>query len=119
MKNLFKIVLSAAVMAFCLMPANAFQFPDVAKDHWAAKQIEILTDAGVIVGYPDGTFKPDEDVTRAEFASMAIKALGQEHTKVAQPVTFSDITPDFSLFCWITFPFLCFSLINQMFSDPP
>lgn len=95
MKNLFKIVLSAAVMAFCLMPANAFQFPDVAKDHWAAKQIEILTDSGVIVGYPDGTFKPDEDVTRAEFASMAIKALGQEHTKVAQPVTFADITPDF------------------------
>lgn len=95
MKNLFKVLLSAMITAFCLMPANAFQFPDVASDHWAAKQIEILTDKGVIVGYPDGTFKPDDNVTRAEFASMAIKALGQEHTKVAQPVTFTDITPEY------------------------
>lgn len=95
MKNLFKIAFSTLLMAFCFSPAEAFQFPDVAKDHWAASQIEILTDKGVIVGYPDGTFQPDENVTRAEFASMAIKALGQEHTKVAQPVTFTDITPDF------------------------
>lgn len=95
MKRLFKIFISAAIAAFCLMPANAFQFPDVATDYWAAKQIEDLTDKGVIVGYPDGTFKPDENVTRAEFATMAIKALGQEHTKIAQPITYTDITPDF------------------------
>ena len=95
MKRLFKVFISAAIAAFCLMPANAFQFPDVAADYWAAKQIEDLTDKGVIVGYPDGTFKPDENVTRAEFATMAIKALGQEHTKIAQPITYTDITPDF------------------------
>lgn len=95
MKRLFKVFISAAIAAFCLMPANAFQFPDVTADYWAAKQIEDLTDKGVIVGYPDGTFKPDENVTRAEFATMAIKALGQEHTKIAQPITYTDITPDF------------------------
>ena len=95
MKNLLRLVFSLMVGAFCVIPANAFDFPDVAKDHWAAKQIEELSDQGVIVGYPDGTFKPDDNVTRAEFASMAIKALKQEHTKIAQPVTFSDITPDF------------------------
>lgn len=94
MKNLLRVVFSLMVGAFCIMPASAFQFPDVATDYWAAKQIEILTDKGVIVGYPDGTFKPDANVTRAEFATMAIKALGQEHTKVAQPVEFTDITPD-------------------------
>ena len=54
-----------------------------------------MTEKGVIVGYPDGTFQPDENVTRAEFASMAIKALGQEHTTVAQPVNFTDIDPTF------------------------
>ena len=95
MRRLFKTFLATAFFALTLNTAMAFQFPDVASDHWAASQIQILSDQGVIVGYPDGTFKPDENVTRAEFASMAIKALGQEHTKVAQPLNFTDITDDY------------------------
>ena len=95
MKNVLKMALLALVLLLGFNRANAFQFPDVAKDHWASEQIEILTDKGVIVGYPDGTFKPDDNVTRAEFASMAIKALGQQHTNVAQPVDFTDINEDF------------------------
>jgi len=95
MKNLLKLFLSIAVITSILTPAFAFQFPDVSKNHWAANQIEILSEKGVIVGYPDGTFKPDDNVTRAEFASMAIRALGQENTRVAQPVNFSDIYPGY------------------------
>ena len=95
MKNLIKILLAAFIMVFSIMPSMAFQFPDVAKDHWAASQIDELSDKGVIVGYPDGTFKPDENVTRAEFASMAIRALGQEHASVAQPVNFTDIDSEY------------------------
>ena len=94
MKNIFKILTAMLVFSVAL-PAMAFQFPDVPTNHWAAEQMDILSDKGVIVGYPDGTFRPDENVTRAEFASMAIKALGQEHTSVAQPVNFTDITEDF------------------------
>ena len=93
MKNLFKLVLSALVSLVITIPAIAY--PDVSADYWAAKQIENLTEKGVIVGYPDGTFKPDDNVSRAEFASMAIKALGQEHTTVAQPVKFTDIEASF------------------------
>src|SRR5574344_327447 len=89
MKNLLKGFLALAVVMFTIVPA--FAFPDVLKSHWAAPQIKTLSEEGVIVGYPDGTFKPDDNVTRAEFAAMAIKALGQEHTKVAQPVFFTDI----------------------------
>jgi hypothetical protein len=89
MKNILKTLLTTAVVAFGILPALAF--PDVSDSHWAAAEINLLSEQGVIVGYPDGTFKPDENVTRAEFASMAIKALGQQHTKVAQPVHFSDI----------------------------
>ncbi len=93
MKNLGTVLLSAiALIAFAI---PAFAYPDVTHEHWAAKQIEILTEKGVIVGYPDGTFKPDDNVSRAEFASMAIKALGQEHTTIAQPVKFNDIEPGF------------------------
>lgn len=89
MKNLLKLLFSTVILAFTAV--QAFAFPDVTSDYWAAAEIELLSEKGVIVGYPDGTFKPDANVTRAEFAAMAIRALGQEHTKVAQPVHFADI----------------------------
>lgn len=93
MKNLLKSLLAVAIAALGLAPA--FAFPDVSDDYWAAAQINLLSEQGVIVGYPDGTFQPDNNVTRAEFAAMAIRALGQEHTKVAQPVHFTDITEEY------------------------
>lgn len=93
MNTLFKICLSLAIGTMLAIPA--FAYPDVTLEHWAFNQIKELTEQGIIVGYPDGTFMPDENVTRAEFASMAIKALGQEHTTVAQPVNFTDIDPSF------------------------
>ena len=88
-----KKLLIGLFAALSVTAANAF--PDVSDNHWAAPQIKLLSEQGVIVGYPDGTFKPDDNVTRAEFASMAIKALGQEHTKVVQPVNFADIQPGY------------------------
>ena len=89
MKKLLKSLLTLAVIALGINPTLAF--PDVSPNHWAAAEIKLLSEQGVIVGYPDGTFKPDENVTRAEFAAMAIRALNQHHTKVAQPVQFTDI----------------------------
>lgn len=97
-KGFIKLFLGLFAFTLLLTPVKAQQskiFPDVAADHWAAAQIKELSEKGVIVGYPDGTFKPDANVTRAEFASMAIWALGQEHTTVAQPVNFTDITPSY------------------------
>ena len=93
MKNLFRLSLMTLIITLCTN--TVFAYPDVESDHWAADQINLLTEQGVLIGYPDGTFMPDENVTRAEFASMAIKALGQEHTTVAQPVNFSDIDTDY------------------------
>lgn len=97
-KSVIKLCLGLFAFAFALIPAfanSAKIFPDVAADHWAAAQIKELSQSGVIIGYPDGTFKPDANVTRAEFACMAIRALGQEHTTVAQPVNFTDISRDY------------------------
>lgn len=93
MKNILKALLSVAVIAIGVMPTLAF--PDVSKDYWAASQINLLSEQGVIVGYPDGTFKPDANVTRAEFAAMAIRALGQQHTKIAQPITYADVDENY------------------------
>ena len=92
MKSILKLFLAVAFIFFATVPAMAY--PDVDEDYWAAAQINDLTAKGVIIGYPDGTFQPDNNVTRAEFAAMVIRALGQEHTKVIQPVEFTDITEE-------------------------
>ncbi|MCQ2739919.1 MAG: S-layer homology domain-containing protein [bacterium] len=93
-KNLLKGLFVIAITAMLNTPAQAF-YSDMTPDHWAYQSIKFLTEVGVVVGYPDGTYKPDIPVTRAEFASMAIKALGQESTTVAQDIHFGDISPDF------------------------
>ncbi len=64
----------AAAMAFA--PAQAFAASSDIKGHWAESAITSWQDKGLISGYTDGTFKPDNSVTRAEFASMVNKALG-------------------------------------------
>lgn len=43
-------------------------------NHWAAMQIKSMIDGGIINGYPDNTFKPDHEITRAEFVTMVNKA---------------------------------------------
>ena len=48
------------------------------KGHWAEKHINRLINTGAISGYPDGSFKPDNNITRAEFATILVKALNLE-----------------------------------------
>jgi S-layer homology domain len=49
------------------------QASDIA-DNWAAPFIKALVEKDIIKGYPDGTFRPDQPVTRAEFAALLTKA---------------------------------------------
>ncbi len=53
-------------------------------EHWAEAGIEYLIDIGAIAGYPDGTFRPDAPITRAEFAKVIVEAfeLSAESGKV-------------------------------------
>jgi len=53
-------------------PASGGSFPDVS-GHWAEAWIEQLIAEGITSGYPDGTFKPDITVTRAEMAVFLVK----------------------------------------------
>lgn len=66
-------------------------FPDVSENHWAYKEIETLAKEGVVVGYPDGNFKADSFVDRAEFSTMVIKALAQEHSPIKAEIKFEDV----------------------------
>lgn len=43
--------------------------------HWAKDKIEALVKLGIIKGYPDGTFRPEEKISRAEFAALIVSAL--------------------------------------------
>ena len=110
-----KLVLGT-IFAVSMLFNTAFAYPDVDSTHWASKQINELSEQGVLVGYPDGTFQPDELVTRAEFAAMAIRALGQEHAQVAQPVTFTDIDSSFWAYDFIQ-KALFFDLISAKDSE--
>ena len=92
--KLFKGLLVFAALLMLNTPANAF-YTDMDESHWCYQSIKFLTEIGVLVGYPDGTYKPDIPVSRAEFASMVIKSLGQENTHVTQPIDYADIEPDF------------------------
>ncbi|WP_192895345.1 S-layer homology domain-containing protein [Pelotomaculum sp. FP] len=58
------------------------QVPAALKDitgHWAMDSINQLVALGAISGYPDGTFKPDNSITRAEFAAVLVKAFKLEN----------------------------------------
>ncbi|RKD26934.1 Ig-like domain (group 2) [Caminicella sporogenes DSM 14501] len=51
------------------------------KGHWAEKYVKELVKIGVISGYPDKTFKPEKDITRAEFITILVKAFKLEGRK--------------------------------------
>ncbi|MDH6089826.1 S-layer homology domain-containing protein [Umezakia ovalisporum] len=53
-------------------------FPDVPSNYWAEPFIERLAERNIVVGYPDGTFRPEQAVERDEFAAMIRKAFDKE-----------------------------------------
>ena len=90
-KILGLLALPIISLGFAVGIAGAQEFPDVPESHWAYKEIEILAKEGVVVGYPDGNFKADSFVDRAEFSAMVIKALAQEHSPIKEEINFEDV----------------------------
>ena len=90
-KLLAKALMLAVVFGVSTAASFAKDYADLPKDHWAYKQIQILTDFNVVVGYPDGNYRPDQNVTRAEFATMVIKAFEQQKADIKKPAKFSDV----------------------------
>ncbi|MCJ8013651.1 discoidin domain-containing protein [Paenibacillus sp. KQZ6P-2] len=77
-----------AVFAVDVQPSlSVIAFPDI-QNHWAAVDIEKAVQKGIVNGYPDGTFRPNGAVTRAEFAAMLVRALKLQGS--GGSVTFSD-----------------------------
>ena len=53
-------------------------FTDIKSGHWAYGYVNVAKDLGIINGYPDGRFGPEDTVTYAEASTMALRALGYE-----------------------------------------
>ena len=53
--------------------ARPTPYSDVSEDDWYNNAVSTLTNAGIIDGYEDGTFKPNGNITRAEFATIAVR----------------------------------------------
>ncbi|MBW4627327.1 MAG: DUF1565 domain-containing protein [Brasilonema octagenarum HA4186-MV1] len=72
---------------------GAVAFKDLPANYWAKSYIEALASKNIIAGFPDGTFKPDEPVTRAQFAAIVTKAFAP--TAKRQVTNFSDVASNF------------------------
>ena len=83
-------------------------FADIS-GHWAKAQIELLADTGVISGYPDGSFKPSNNVTRAEFAKMITAFAGGEASGAV--MNFADVAESDWYYEYILKAF-CGGLVN-------
>jgi parallel beta-helix repeat protein len=68
-------------------------FKDVPGGYWAKGYIEALASANIIAGFPDGTFKPNEPVTRAQFATIVNKALSPASKRPG--IDFKDLQSNF------------------------
>ena len=77
---------------------DADVFGDLSNKHWAYKNIMSLYRTGLIQGYEDGTFKPENEVTRAEVVTVINNILGRnpsdEYVKTLDLNPFTDLIPE-------------------------
>lgn len=88
MKKKSAITITAVLAASMAMSVTAFGAPTDIQGHWAQNTINKWVDKGDISGYPDGTFRPNNMITRAEFVVLVNNAMGYTKSGYAY---FSDV----------------------------
>lgn len=68
-------------------------FRDVSTSHWAVGSINAVKEAGIISGYPDGSFKPNKEMTREEIAALITKTFALKDKEASS--TFVDVKEDY------------------------
>ena len=87
MKKFISLLLSIMLISStCVLAKDYSDYPqrfwDVPKDHWAFEYISELVDKNVLSGYEDGSYRPEETVTRAEWSKMMVVASGKQEVKL-------------------------------------
>jgi len=70
-----------------MIMSTAFAASDIS-NHWAETTIQSWLDQGFTTGYPDGSFRPDNNITRAEFMALVNKGFGYTETA---PISYPDV----------------------------
>ncbi len=84
--------LIALITILCMLTVSAYAFSDVAGGSFYYDSIERLTNLGILSGMGDGTFAPEKNLTRAQFAKIAVHVLGMQDSISQSSVTaFSDV----------------------------
>ena len=76
-------------------PSVGTNFPDVGANYWAYPFIQGLATQNVIAGFPDGSFRPEQPVTRAEFAAMIQKAFKPSPARQFGQGAFTDVPSNY------------------------
>jgi hypothetical protein len=101
MKTLFnssKLLATGLALTVTLSTiAPAFAFYDT-QGHWASQAITILSQGNIFGGYPDGTFKPEGRITRAEFSAILVKSLNLNTNMPPATASFADVPSGFWAF---------------------
>lgn len=105
MKRALAIFLSV-MMFLTVVPfvsaANS-SFSDVPRSHWAYKEITEMAEKGIIAGYDNRTFRPNNQVTRAEFAKIMIAAADVDIDKRSITQTFKDVPKSHWAFYYVEY----------------
>lgn len=95
MKKVFKTLAAAflpTILTVTSFNAHVLANTDDISGHWAETQIKEWANIGYINGYPDGTFLPDNSITRAEFLTLVNKIFKFENKT---NINFIDVRPDY------------------------
>ncbi|MEQ8973301.1 MAG: S-layer homology domain-containing protein [Coleofasciculus sp. C1-SOL-03] len=84
---------ASAVGGSIAPPAKAQNYSDI-QGHWAQQCIQGLTQQGVVSGYPDQTFRPDNVITRAEYAAMIDQAFPNTSLE-RNAINFKDVSASY------------------------
>ncbi|WP_008312477.1 cistern family PEP-CTERM protein [Leptolyngbya sp. PCC 6406] len=69
------------------------RYTDVSRSHWAWEYIQELSSLNILAGYPDGDYRPDQQVNRGELAAIVSRAF--EYSQIRESVSFTDISTNY------------------------
>ena len=97
MKKQFAAIFAATAVLCVTTAFAANPFSDVTPDSWAYQAVSQLANAGIVNGYPDGTFKGQNNITRYEMAQMVAKAMAnQDRANAEQQAMINRLADEFS-----------------------